>query len=237
MRRFRPWLVFAIFVSIPMLAHADEYTLEGRTNNLFAPTGQTVGKGNWELNIQDFGLGTFEYGVSDRLDIFVSSLVVPVLVEGGARLAVLGGRSPLKLTVQGGVITPTFDWADFGGVVYDVGATVAYATPSLNIHSSVYYYGSSSQGTPEDGLGVLSAGVTLKVGARFAIEADVTQLGARANLFFSDGDFQSAVAFAHIFSGGLKFLDHRFDVELGGMAIAGGDGVTGAPMVNVTFRN
>src|SRR5262245_5822953 len=87
---------------LPALAApvAAQESLAGRTHSFLAPSGETVGRG--EATLQVHALSAWNqllYGVTDRVEISVSSPIIPAFGSFGVRVGLTPRESPMRIVL------------------------------------------------------------------------------------------------------------------------------------------
>jgi hypothetical protein len=209
-----------------------ERTLDGRTHNWLAPTGELLRKGDAEVSLHEFFFATGAVGVTDNLELNFSMPLIPVFASVGARVGLTGPGNPLKLVIGAAAYAPLFDDGGDSPVVGQVTGTIAYATPRFNLHASMSAMKATSD---DDVIGMLNVGATIKLGHKVALMGELVEFSDKTS-YDTDTLGLSMI--------GLKFMGASTDIDLGiafpthvnGEAPDSSVGPVGMPILSTTYK-
>ncbi|MFH0900040.1 MAG: hypothetical protein V2A73_05370 [Pseudomonadota bacterium] len=206
-------------------------TLDGRTHNFLMPTGELVPAGDAVVQVHELGMyNSVALGLTDRFEVSAAVPIIPLFTILHARMGLLPPSSNLRLVVGGGVLLPLIGDDDKDSPRgWEASATLAYHTPKMNLHVTMTALGSTGAGD-DTVSGILTGGVTLKIGRKVALMADVVKI--------RDGcDVGSAPVV------GIKLMGEHFDTDLGLVFLSfddekadGGSFDVALPVISMSYR-
>jgi hypothetical protein len=180
--------------------------LADHTHASFFPTGDTLRKGETQVQLQELGIFTrVGYGLTDRLEINAGT-IFPFLGSFGARLRLTPKGSMFRATIGTSMWVPMALPVDEDLRLLQSGGTIALQGEKLNVHATVTAV-ANLDNDDDDVLWAYSAGAVAELTRDKLVFAEVTR-------FSFDNQTTRPVV-----TGGLKFAGRSWDVDFGVMTI------------------